>query len=363
MRSRSAPPASAGNAPSPSGAELAVGAGRAAHLVVAQRGRRVVAAAGAGVDRHTRDVDGRPEVDHDLLAGRRALAAPHRVRPVVDQPARPAAAGAVVRAGEALDRRAVGGRGPVAHEREVDLGGRPVADRQVVARLPVARGAGDHQRVEACRRVELVVARRARVGGQLGPESPAALRVVARDADVSARERLAVVVAHGSGNGALLVARRRRAAVGDRRDVAAAVARGEVAHAARTEHVPERAVILVVGEQDRVAHVEERRLGRESRSASVMTPRAGSAPSAVRRSHSVSNTLNEGSGRAFVLSLKAGGAGLNLTAASHVIHFDRWWNPAVENQATDRAFRIGQTKNVLVHKFVCRGTVEEKWIA
>lgn len=62
----------------------------------------------------------------------------------------------------------------------------------------------------------------------------------------------------------------------------------------------------------------------------------------------------------FVLSLKAGGSGLNLTAASHVVHFDRWWNPAVENQATDRAFRIGQTKNVLVHKFVCRGTVEDK---
>ena len=62
----------------------------------------------------------------------------------------------------------------------------------------------------------------------------------------------------------------------------------------------------------------------------------------------------------FILSLKAGGAGLNLTAASHVVHFDRWWNPAVENQATDRAFRIGQTKNVLVHKFVCRGTVEDK---
>jgi SNF2 family DNA or RNA helicase len=61
-----------------------------------------------------------------------------------------------------------------------------------------------------------------------------------------------------------------------------------------------------------------------------------------------------------VLSLKAGGSGLNLTAASHVVHFDRWWNPAVENQATDRAFRIGQTRNVLVHKFVCRGTVEEK---
>ena len=62
----------------------------------------------------------------------------------------------------------------------------------------------------------------------------------------------------------------------------------------------------------------------------------------------------------FVLSLKAGGTGLNLTAASHVIHVDRWWNPAVENQATDRAYRIGQTKNVLVHKFICRGTVEEK---
>jgi len=62
----------------------------------------------------------------------------------------------------------------------------------------------------------------------------------------------------------------------------------------------------------------------------------------------------------FVLSLKAGGTGLNLTAASHVIHFDRWWNPAVENQASDRAFRIGQHKNVLVHKFVCRGTVEDK---
>ncbi|MBN2493795.1 MAG: DEAD/DEAH box helicase [Deltaproteobacteria bacterium] len=61
-----------------------------------------------------------------------------------------------------------------------------------------------------------------------------------------------------------------------------------------------------------------------------------------------------------VLSLKAGGTGLNLTAASHVIHFDRWWNPAVENQATDRAFRIGQKKNVLVHKFVCLGTVEEQ---
>ncbi len=62
----------------------------------------------------------------------------------------------------------------------------------------------------------------------------------------------------------------------------------------------------------------------------------------------------------FVLSIKAGGTGLTLTAASHVVHFDRWWNPAVENQATDRAYRIGQHRNVLVHKFICRGTVEEK---
>ena len=62
----------------------------------------------------------------------------------------------------------------------------------------------------------------------------------------------------------------------------------------------------------------------------------------------------------FILSLKAGGVGLNLTAANHVFHFDRWWNPAVENQATDRAFRIGQTKNVQVHKFVCVGTIEER---
>jgi non-specific serine/threonine protein kinase len=61
-----------------------------------------------------------------------------------------------------------------------------------------------------------------------------------------------------------------------------------------------------------------------------------------------------------VLSLKAGGVGLNLTAANHVIHFDRWWNPAVENQATDRAFRIGQKEKVIVHKFLTTGTIEEK---
>ena len=61
-----------------------------------------------------------------------------------------------------------------------------------------------------------------------------------------------------------------------------------------------------------------------------------------------------------VLSLRAGGVGLNLTAANHVIHFDRWWNPAVENQATDRSFRIGQVNNVIVHKLICKGTLEEK---
>ena len=61
-----------------------------------------------------------------------------------------------------------------------------------------------------------------------------------------------------------------------------------------------------------------------------------------------------------ILSVKAGGTGLNLTNASHVIHFDRWWNPAVENQATDRTYRIGQKKNVIIHKLVCKGTIEEK---
>jgi non-specific serine/threonine protein kinase len=61
-----------------------------------------------------------------------------------------------------------------------------------------------------------------------------------------------------------------------------------------------------------------------------------------------------------VLSLKAGGVGLNSTEANHVVHFDRWWNPAVENQATDRAFRIGQKKTSSVHKFITQGTIEEK---
>ena len=79
------------------------------------------------------------------------------------------------------------------------------------------------------------------------------------------------------------------------------------------------------------------------------------------RDRMVERFQNEGTALPFfLLSLKAGGVGLNLTAANHVFHFDRWWNPAVENQATDRAFRIGQKKNVLVHKFLCAGTLEEK---
>jgi non-specific serine/threonine protein kinase len=79
-----------------------------------------------------------------------------------------------------------------------------------------------------------------------------------------------------------------------------------------------------------------------------------------RRMEAVGEFQRQGGPPFMVVSLKAGGTGLNLTAAAHVVHFDRWWNPAVENQATDRAYRIGQHKNVLVHKFVCRGTLEER---
>jgi superfamily II DNA or RNA helicase len=85
----------------------------------------------------------------------------------------------------------------------------------------------------------------------------------------------------------------------------------------------------------------------------------GGTPVSKRRDL-VNSFQQDGGPPFFVLSLKAGGTGLNLTAASHVIHFDRWWNPAVENQATDRAFRIGQKRNVMVHKFTCRGTLEER---
>jgi SNF2 family DNA or RNA helicase len=71
-------------------------------------------------------------------------------------------------------------------------------------------------------------------------------------------------------------------------------------------------------------------------------------------------SFQNGEFHVLVLSLKAGGTGLNLTAANHVIHYDRWWNPAVENQATDRAYRIGQNRFVHVHKFIATGTLEEK---
>lgn len=80
----------------------------------------------------------------------------------------------------------------------------------------------------------------------------------------------------------------------------------------------------------------------------------------TRRDEMVHN-FQQGKGpNIFVLSLRAGGVGLNLTRASHVIHYDRWWNPAVENQATDRVFRIGQSRNVQVHKLICQGTLEER---
>lgn len=85
----------------------------------------------------------------------------------------------------------------------------------------------------------------------------------------------------------------------------------------------------------------------------------GSTP-VKQRKHLVEQFQSQSGPPFFVLSLKTAGIGLNLTAANHVIHFDRWWNPSVENQATDRAFRIGQKRNVMVHKLVCRGTIEEK---
>jgi len=100
------------------------------------------------------------------------------------------------------------------------------------------------------------------------------------------------------------------------------------------------------------AHMQER-LGREVLFLHGGTPKAA-------RDAMVARFQGEDGPALFVLSLKAGGTGLNLTAANHVIHFDRWWNPAVEDQATDRAFRIGQHKNVQVRKLTCVGTLEER---
>jgi SNF2 family DNA or RNA helicase len=79
-----------------------------------------------------------------------------------------------------------------------------------------------------------------------------------------------------------------------------------------------------------------------------------------KRDQMVEDFQNKPENKIIIISLKAGGTGLNLTAANHVIHYDLWWNPAVENQATDRAFRIGQMKNVFVHRFISLGTFEEK---
>ncbi|HDR51100.1 MAG TPA: DEAD/DEAH box helicase, partial [Mariniphaga anaerophila] len=78
------------------------------------------------------------------------------------------------------------------------------------------------------------------------------------------------------------------------------------------------------------------------------------------RQETIHRFQNNHADKVFLLSLKAAGTGLNLTAASHVIHYDLWWNPAVENQATDRAYRIGQKNNVMVHRFITKNTFEEK---
>jgi len=82
--------------------------------------------------------------------------------------------------------------------------------------------------------------------------------------------------------------------------------------------------------------------------------------SVVQRKEMVNNFQNNPTNKIFILSLKAAGTGLNLTAANHVIHYDLWWNPAVEAQATDRAYRIGQKKNVMVHRFITKNTFEER---
>jgi SNF2 family DNA or RNA helicase len=79
-----------------------------------------------------------------------------------------------------------------------------------------------------------------------------------------------------------------------------------------------------------------------------------------KRDEVVESFQNDSRYKIFILSLKAGGVGLNLTAANHVVHYDLWFNPAVENQATDRAFRIGQTKKVTVHRLITKNSFEEK---
>ena len=104
---------------------------------------------------------------------------------------------------------------------------------------------------------------------------------------------------------------------------------------------------------ERLKSLLEERFGRE-----VPFLHGGLSPAARERQIAAFNAAERPT--AFVLSLKAGGFGLNLTKATHVIHYDRWWNPAVENQATDRAHRIGQTHPVLVHLFISHGTLEDR---
>ena len=148
----------------------------------------------------------------------------------------------------------------------------------------------------------------------------------------------------------LAVARRRRVRPGAQRQVPAP---GPAVRAHRA--APGQALGLhAVPGHDRTAPASPRRL---LRSPGLVLH--GGTP-VEKRAGLVSRFQEDDQIPFMVLSIKAGGTGLNLTAANHVVHFDRWWNPAVENQATDRAYRIGQHRNVLVHKFVCKGTVEER---
>jgi SNF2 family DNA or RNA helicase len=104
-------------------------------------------------------------------------------------------------------------------------------------------------------------------------------------------------------------------------------------------------------------------LAREALDAAGITQLYLDGATSTRARAQLIERFQAGEGDVFLISLKAGGTGINLTAADYVIHLDPWWNPAVEDQATDRAHRIGQTKSVTVYRLVSRGTVEEKILA
>ncbi|WP_238996672.1 DEAD/DEAH box helicase [Paenibacillus pinistramenti] len=126
------------------------------------------------------------------------------------------------------------------------------------------------------------------------------------------------------------------------------------------EHELQEPVLYLNGSTSKTARdrmVEQFQSGAGADRAAESGAAAGAAKAGASGS---SKAGSSASPAVFILSLKAGGVGLNLTAANHVFHFDRWWNPAVENQATDRAYRMGQTKDVQVHKFICLGTLEER---